>query len=181
MHDSTLKPAEAIPASAQMEHLLAECDGILLDTQLDAETKAVRAGEPRVDEKAGNLLQLCSGLLLAGLALLAAGKLPGLAAVAGWSAAGLLGGAVVLLSSAIRPNLNGDFGFVRWARLATDEELIAALISDDACSRRGRVRRLRWLSRAQRTKFRRVRTAHTLLVAAVAVAAIAAGLTALGR
>jgi hypothetical protein len=184
MHDPTKQLAEAIPASPQIDKLLAERDDILLGVRLDAETQAVRGAEPRVDTKAGNLLSLCSGLLVAGLALLGAGKLHGTAAVAGWAAAALLGAAVVLLSIALRPNLGGNFGFVRWARLASDEQLLAIVADDPDClgnDHLRQARQLRWLSQSLLAKFSRVRAAQTLLVFALAVAGLAAALAALGR
>jgi hypothetical protein len=182
MPDST----ETIPASPQLEQLLDERDTILTGVadRLGAELAAVRATEPRADTKAGQLQQLCSGLLLAGLALLSSGRLPGPAAVAGWAAAGLLIAAVALLSTATRPNLGrGDFGFVRWARLADDQDLIADVAGDTDpdvdCVRQAR--QLRWLSRSLYGKFCRIRTAQTLFVTALAAAALAAALTAIGR
>jgi len=185
MHDQQHDPIATIPASPQLDALLDERDRILIDARLDAELAAVRAAEPRADTKAGNLQSLCSGLLLAGLALLSSGKLSGPAAAVGWPAAGLLGVAVVLSSAATRPNLGGNFGFVRWARISSDQDLIAAVAGEpDADSIGGctrRARQLRWLSRSLYGKFARIRTAQSLLVAALAVAALAAALTAMAR
>jgi amino acid transporter len=186
MHDNRLDLAGTIPASPQLEQLLDERDTILtgVAVRLGAELAAVRATEPRADTKAGQLQQLCSGLLLAGLALLSSGKLPGPAAVFGWAAAALLIAAVTLLSTATRPNLGGGrFGFVRWARLADDQDLIAEVAGetdlDADCTRQAQ--QLRWLSRSLYGKFCRIRTAQTLFVTALAAAAIAAALTAIGR
>lgn len=176
---------DTIPASPQLDALLDERDSILIGVRLDAELAAVRAAEPRADTKAGNLQSLCSGLLLAGLALLSAGRLPGPAVVAGWVAAMLLGVAVALLSAAVRPNLAGNFGFVRWARLGGDQELLDAVAGETStdggdCTAR-QARQLRWLSRSLYGKFARIRAAQSLLVTALAVAALAAALTATGR
>src|SRR5688500_13396149 len=102
----------------------------LISVRLDAEMGAVRAQEPRADAKATSLLTLCSGLLVAGLALLVAGRLSGVAAVFGWTAAGLIAAAVVLLTAALRPNLRGNFGFVRWARISNGREIVKALAAE---------------------------------------------------
>jgi len=183
MHDpqnNVIAINPAPPLQAQLD----DHDSVLI-SRLDAEIAAVRAAEPRTDTKAGGLQQLCSGLLLAGLALLSSGKLHGPAAAAGWTAAGLLLAAVVLLSIAGRPNLGGNFGFVRWARMRDDQDLLDAIsaetdtdITADCLRRAGQVR---WLSRSVHSKFARIRTAQSLLVAALMVAAAAAALTALGR
>jgi Family of unknown function (DUF5706) len=176
---------ETIPASLQLEQPPGERDTLLTGVagRLADELAAVRATEPRADTKAGQLQQLCSGLLLAGLALLSSGRLPGPAALCGWTAAGLLIAAVTLLSVATRPNLRGHFGFVRWARLADDQDLIAALAgeTDPDADRARQAQQLRWLSRSLYGKFCRIRTAQTLFVTALAAAAIAAALTATGR
>lgn len=176
---------DTIPASLQLDALLDERDSILAGARLQAEITAVRAAEPRAETKAGNLQSLCSGLLLAGLALLSAGRLPGPAAAAGWVAAVLLGAAVALLSAAARPNLGGDFGFVRWARTVSDQDLLDAVAdapdADSSDDHARQARQLRWLSRSLYGKFARIRAAQSLLVTALAVAALAAALTATGR
>lgn len=184
MPDQQTDLIETIPASPQLDALLDERDNILAGARLQAETAAVRAAEPRADTKAGNLQSLCSGLLLAGLALLSSGKLTGPAAAAGWAAAALLGVAVALLSAAARPNLGGDFGFVRWARTASDQDLLDTVADELAVDSGGltrHARQLRWLSRSLYGKFARIRTAQSLLVSALVLAAVAAALTALGR
>jgi hypothetical protein len=175
----------ALNPSPALNQLVDESDSILLGVRLDTETATVRAIESRVDAKAGAFLSLASGLLLAGLALLAAGRLHGPAAVAGWTAAATVGAAVLLLTTALRPNLTGNFGFVRWAGTRTGQDLLDALAAEqDATSEQTcaeRAGQLRWLSRSVHTKFSRIRTAQTLLVAGLATAAAAAALTALGR
>jgi hypothetical protein len=185
MPDQQTDLIETIPASPELDALLDERDSILIAARLDAELAAVRAAEPRADTKAGQLQQLCSGLLLAGLALLSSGKLSGPAAAFGWAGAALLGAAVVLLTAAVRPNLAGNFGFVRWARLRGDQELLDSVAGETSaeggdCTAR-QARQLRWLSRSLYGKFSRIRAAQTLLVAALAVAALAAAITATGR
>ena len=184
MPDPAAIAVEPIPASPELDALLQQAD-ILLVNRLTTEIQTVRAVEPRADTKAGNLLSLCSALLLAGLALLGSGKLPGPAATAGWIAVVLLGAAVVLLTTALRPNVSGGgFGFVHWAQLNSTEEVIAAIAEQAADTEIGttrQVRELTWLSRSLLAKFHRIRTAQTLLVAALAAAAIAGALSALGR
>lgn len=186
MHDQQHTLIATIPASPELDALLDERDSILIAARLDAELASVRAAEPRADTKAGNLQSLCSGLLLAGLALLSSGKLTGPATTAGWIAAALLGVAVALLTAAARPNLgNSTFGFVRWARMANDQDLLDAVTDEPAADSidelTQQARQLRWLSRSLHTKFSRIRTAQSLLVTALTVAAIAAALTAMGR
>ena len=186
MPDQPTNLTETIPATPRLDVLLDERDHILAGARLQAENAAVRAAEPRADTKAGNLQSLCSGLLLAGLALLSSGKLTGPAAAAGWAAAVLLGLAVALLTAAARPNLGGGFGFVRWARM-TDEQDLLDTVAEELAVDNGdgglarQARQLRWLSRSLYSKFARIRTAQSLLVAALAVAAAAAALTAMGR
>jgi hypothetical protein len=175
-HDELLEPLAASPA---LEELLEERDHILIGVRLNAETQLVRASEPRADTKAGNFLSLTSGLLVAGLALLGAGRLHGPGAVCGWTAVGLVGAVVLLLSAALRPNLGGDFGFVRWSRARSDREVLDALAAgaDSTGDCTEQARQLRWLSRSLYVKFARIRLAQTLLVAAFAPAAAAAALT----
>src|SRR5689334_1938046 len=152
MPDQKTHLIEAIPASPPVDVLLDERDHILISVQLQAETAAVRATEPRADTKAGNLQSLCSGLLLAGLALLSTGRLPGPAAAAGWTAAALLGLAVALLTAAARPNLGGNFGFVRWARTTSDQALLDAITDqpdpDSDADHARQAHQLRWLSQS---------------------------------
>lgn len=175
----------ALNPSPALDRLVDESDTILLGVRLDTETATVRAIESRVDAKAGAFLSLASGLLLAGLALLAAGRLHGPAAIAGWAAAATVGAAVLLLTAALRPNLAHPSGFVRWSATRTGKDLLDVLAaeqdetSEQACA--DRAGQLRWLSRSVHTKFSRIRTAQTLLVAGLAIAAAAAALTALGR
>jgi hypothetical protein len=183
MHDRPDDHLAPITAPPTMDELQQQRDHILISARLTAETQQLRATEPRADTKAGQLQQLCSGLLLAGLALLSTGKLPGPAAACGATAAGLLIIAVVLLSAATRPHLGGNFGFVRWARTGTDRDVLDALAATSGTDdgQLEQARQLRWLSRSLYAKFARIRLAQTLLVAAFALAAAAAALTAWTR
>jgi hypothetical protein len=154
-------------------------DPFLTGVQLDAEITALRADQPRADTKAGSLLQLTTALFAAGLALVLSGRLHIPAGVRGWVLA-LLGvamvlllAAIVLLTMALRPNLGGDFGFVRWARATGDQQVLDAVAADSTGDCTRKVRQLRSLSTALCTKFTRIRAAQTLLVLALAVAAAA--------
>ena len=184
MPDPTAVATAPIAASPELDKLLQQADEVLA-VRLTAEIDTVRAMEPRADTKADSLLRLCLGLLAAGLALLGSGKLPGPAAVAGWVAAALLGIAVVLLTTALRPDLGAaGFGFVHWARLSRPEEVAAAVAEQATDGDTGYARQaqeLTWRSRSVLAKFTRIRTAQTLLVTALAVAVTAAALSALGR
>ena len=171
----------ALCADPVMDALLDERDHILLADRLAGETAAVRSIEARVDTKANSLLTLCSGLLVAGLALLSSGKLPGPAAGAGWAGAAVIGAAVVLLTMALRPNLGGDFGFVRWARTTGGQDVLDVLAAEPDHGQAAKAAQLVWLSQSLYRKFARIRTAQTLLVTALALAATAAALTALAR
>jgi hypothetical protein len=180
MHDRHDVPLEPLTESPALEELLEERDHILITARLNAETQLLRATEPRADTKAGNFLSLASGLLVAGLALLGTGRLHGPGAVCGWTAVGLVGAVVLLLSAALRPNLGAtDFGFVRWARTRSDREVLDALAAGAAgsgdCTEQAR--QLRWLSRSLYVKFARIRLAQSLLVAAFILAAAVAALT----
>jgi hypothetical protein len=152
---------------------------------LDQEMAAVRQIEPRADAKAGALLSLSSALLVAALAVFGSGKLPAAAAAAAATGAGLLGLAVLLLTVALRPRLGGDFGFPRWARAATDSEVLHVLATgpavDSHAAQLEQARRLRVLSVGLYAKFARMRTAQTLTGLALAAGVVAAVLSAMGR
>ena len=178
MHDRQHHPVT--PALAA--NPLAEADLILTGTALDEELAAARAAEPRVDTKAGHLQSLAAGLALAGLALLAPGKLPPAATALAWLAVAVDGAALAVVTYALRPRLDGDHGFPRWARTAP-ADMIAALAQrhgqDAGCA--DKTRRLHWLSRTLVAKFRRLTWAQNLIIAAMVLAAAAAALAAMGR
>ena len=185
MHTAPDQRIAPLPQSADLDGLVDETDAVVLTLRLDAETATLRMLEPRVDTTAGTLLSLSSGLLVAALALLGTGKLPAAAAVAVGIAALLLGAAVVALTAALRPNVGGSFGFVRWARIGSDSQLVAELaaapVVDSLAGCTERARQLRWLSASLLAKFSRLRAAQSLLIAALAVGAVAAVLSAIGR
>jgi ADP-ribose pyrophosphatase YjhB (NUDIX family) len=176
-------PDPAITATAEPTSPEPEPEALALDVDvaLADEITGVRAIEPRADAKAGQLLSLTSGLLVAGTAALFSGKLTAAAAAGAGLAELLLLTAAILLTAAMRPALGGDFGFPRWAKTADAGEILTALAATRADSATGRARQLRWLSRSLHRKFRRIRIAQTLVVAALAVAALAAIATVAGR
>ncbi|RZU46547.1 hypothetical protein EV385_6621 [Krasilnikovia cinnamomea] len=178
LFDDTTTEQQPLVASPAVDELLDERDTILIGGRLHTETSTVRAIETRVDTKAGNFLNLASGLLIAGLALLGGGKLPGPAAAVGWAAAAAVGVAVLLLTAALRPNLGGDFGFVRWAATTGGQDLLDDLAQEPdgtgSAALTEQARQLRWLSQSLHTKFVRIRRAQTLLVVGLTAAATAA-------
>lgn len=164
-----------------MDSTLGHRDRPAIRARLEGELATVRAELVRADAKASTLLGLAGVLLGGGLAVLTGAGLPGPAAVAAWSgAAVLLLAAVVLLASAVRPNLSGHFGFVRWAASAHPVDVVAEL-SDAAGPLVEHAGQLRWLSRALHAKYARVRHAVHLLLCGLAGAAVAAALTAWTR
>ncbi|SNY72931.1 Pycsar system effector family protein [Paractinoplanes atraurantiacus] len=178
-HRSDTLPA-ADPAASQIDIPLDERSESPLEARLDVETQTVRSIEPRADAKAGTLLALCSALLVAGLALMATGRLHGAAAVGGWAAIALIGAAVLALTAALRPQLAGNFGFPRWAR-TQPEQILTELAAADRRGPAEKARQLHLLSRGLHTRFVRIQVAQTLLVAALAAAAAAALVSAWAR
>ena len=88
MHDPQHNPATPVPAAGP---LVDEADRIPAGIQLDEEITAARAAEPRLDAKGSHPQSLASGPALAGLALLAGGKLPPAATVLAWLALAVMG------------------------------------------------------------------------------------------
>ncbi|GAA2579588.1 hypothetical protein GCM10010435_65980 [Winogradskya consettensis] len=142
-------------------------------------TQTVRAELARVDAKAGTLLALAGTAFTVALAVFTRAHLPGPAVATGWISTGLIAAAVAVLALAIRPNLDGDHGFVHYAQLApadlgaefaalTEHQHTALLL--DA---------LAGLSRAAFGKYRRVQLAVDLLLAALAGVTLTAALAAL--
>jgi hypothetical protein len=160
-------------------------DEVLLAARLEDELRVLRLAEPRADAKANSLLSLASALLVAALAVVGSGKLPGLATAAAATGAGLLAAAVLLLTLALRPTLGGNFGFPRWARTVSNAEVLDALAGAPAPGSRAalieQARQLRLLSIPLHRKFGRMATAHTLTGLALAAGVVTAALSALGR
>jgi hypothetical protein len=138
----------------------------------------VRAELARVDSKAGTLLALSGTTLSIVLAVLARTHLPVAAAVAGWLTAALVGAAVAVLAAAIRPNLDGDHGFVHYSRITRAELSIEFAALDDWGRQAMLVDTLGQLSRAAYVKYRRVQVAVDLLLAGLVGIAVTAALTA---
>lgn len=171
-------PAAPTTAPAAPTEPKPETGDVMVDVALADEIAGVRTLEPRADAKAGQLLQLTSGLLVAGTAALFSGKLTGLAAIGAGLAELLLLTAAILLTAAMRPSLGGDFGFPRWARTRNASEILTALASSRTTGGTGRAQQLRWLSKSLHRKFGRIRLAQTLVVTALTVAAASAIITA---
>lgn len=190
MHTTALPAAAAATDWAEFDDV--DDDALAFDevdlrvsVGLDQEMTALRQIEPRADAKAAALLSLASALLVAALAVFGSGKLPAAAATAAAVGVGLLGLAVLLLTVALRPRLGGDFGFPRWARAATNSEVLHVLATgpavDSHAAQLEQARRLRLLSAALHAKFARMRTAQTLTALALAAGVVSAVLSATGR
>lgn len=135
------------------------------------ELAATAAGEAqqhhgRADAKSGTLLAISGTGLTVGLAVMARTDLPRPAAVCGWLALTLIGVAAVLLALAIRPDLRGNHGIVRYAAARNRAEVLAALTAEvDAPG--GAVDALYTASCTAVRKYKRQRLAVDLLVLAV--------------
>ncbi|MFI6079296.1 Pycsar system effector family protein [Actinoplanes sp. NPDC051343] len=136
----------------------------------------------RADTKASILSGLSLAALTGGTALASQAHLHGAAVVTRVMAATFVLGALVQLGLAIRPDLRGDHGFIRWAQTTTDHELYDLLTLHEHFldQRHDQLTRVALLSRSARTKYRRIRLAVDLLGAALACAALTALLTAVG-
>jgi hypothetical protein len=87
---------------------------------------------------------------------------------------------VLLLTSAVCPRLDGQFGFCLWARMTPDAILADITIDADTSTTerlRADAEQVHWLSRALFAKYRATRTAAYLLVGGLATGALAAALT----
>jgi hypothetical protein len=170
----------ALPTVARLT--TTDTHGEPIGKRLAAETATVRAELLRVDQKANSLLAIAGVLLAAGLAVLATGKLPVAATVAGWTATTAIGAAVVLLAVALCPALGGQFGFVRWAQTTSAHELLHVITNSDVSGDPAleRATELRWLSAAVHRKYVQLRRSVTLILVGLAGGAVAAALTAWG-
>jgi hypothetical protein len=146
-------------------------------TRLDIELGTVRGELGRVDAKASTLLALAGVLLGGGLAALAsADPLPTAAAVPAWAAAATVGAATLCLAAAIRPRLDGDFGFLRWAGHNGAAAVLTHLIDEatpPGSPLLDRSHELHCLSRAAYAKYVHVSRAVTLLIAGLGLGAVA--------
>jgi hypothetical protein len=142
----------------------------------------VQAQVARADTKASILTGLSLAALSGGTAVATHIRMHGVAVAAAVLTAALIGAALVLLGWAIRPDLNGDHGFVRWAAAKDETELYEELTASPYLLDR-RFERLTYialLSRSAHRKYRRIRRAVDLLGVALAAAGITALLTGLG-
>lgn len=159
----------------------AQCGRGAVSSRLAEEITDVRGELLRVDGKASTLLALAGAALTVVLAMLGRTTLPTPAAVAGWSAALLIGAGVALLATAVRPALNGRHGFVRHGAAPDTNAILEQFTTDPADptrTQRERAEQLRWMAMAVGRKYRRVRLAVDLLLAGVAAAALTAALMA---
>ncbi|MFI0515814.1 Pycsar system effector family protein [Streptomyces sp. WSLK1-5] len=138
------------------------------DTNLDTACSAVAAEVQRTDGKASLLLAF-NGAVLAGLATLADTGQPSVTNAFGAAAVLALAAAAVLLLLVVRPRLGGNdrASFPYWARL--DEEAIRASLRGDS-----RPARIRVLSTIAMRKYRQLRLAVDLSLAALALLLVAA-------
>lgn len=119
-----------------------------------------RAELTRSDQKAGSLLSLDLALLAVGLTFSARGDLRLPIVVALWTAVAFLAGAVVLLTIALRPRLDGKNGITAWAAgECPDDDDVHALL---------------WVSQAALRKYRHICRSIVCLWAALSAATIAA-------
>jgi Family of unknown function (DUF5706) len=165
------------PAGATISQ---ETTGPRLQIRLIDEISTVRAELTRCDTKAIALLTLAAQLLLPGVAVLAAGRVHGLAAALGWTAAALLLAAIILCGAVKFPRLGGA-GFTGWAR--ADAAALLAELAEDICygnTNRAAAEQLHRLSMIASGKYRTIQAAMIMLVAAL-VAAAATALTVWAR
>ena len=153
-------------------------------SELGAAIAHARTELSRADAKAGTLLALAGTALTVLLALLARTSLPGLATTAGWLTAAVVATAVAHLALAIRPNLTGDHGVVRyarrdWATVSNEFTRLDAVWIARAAHESREAEALVALSRSAVTKYRRIRTAVDLLLAGLAGITLTAALAAL--
>jgi hypothetical protein len=149
--------------------------------RLDIALAVVRSELARSESKISTHLSLAGVLLGGGLVVLAkTATLPAVTVVMASIAAGLIGAAVLLLARANKPKLDGDFGFVRWARASNGEELLDQFTTRaqaaDPLPELGH--ELWWLSRASLRRNTAIARSVNLLIAGFAVAAVAALYTA---
>ncbi|WP_328760606.1 Pycsar system effector family protein [Streptomyces sp. NBC_00271] len=139
-----------------------------LDKTLDASLATVAGEIARTDGKASLLLAF-NGAALAGLASVVDRRLPIVTQACGAAAVLALAAAAVLLLLVVRPRLHGDdrASFPYWARL--DDTAIRACMQGDT-----RAARIRVLSRIAVSKFRQLRRAVDLSLAALVLLLLAA-------
>jgi hypothetical protein len=149
--------------------------GAALSAQVGVAVAEAREELARTDTKAGTLLTLATGALAGLLTFAHAGHVPVPAAVALWLATSLTVAALGLLLAVVRPRLGP---WCRSGMLPDHQQLLSG--GNPAGLHEWQASRLRALSALAVAKHRRVRHAVDLLLAALAVLAVAALLTAGG-
>ena len=150
----------------------------------DDEITYVQGQISRADTKASILTGLSLAALTGGAALASKAHLHGISAAGAVLTACLIGAALTLLGWAIRPDLRGNHGFVRWAATPNAKALKFQL----EIGHRGSVadeqqecaQQLWSLARSAHLKYRRIRLAVDLLGVALAAAALTALFSGLG-
>lgn len=145
---------------------------------LTDEIASAQAQIGRADTKASILTGLALAALTGGTALAHSLHLHGLAVAGAVLALAFDAAALVLLGTAIRPDLRGYYGFVRWADQPTVTDLHHALLDSDPSD--DGLCHLWLICRSAERKYRRIRLAVDLLAAALATAGLTAILSALG-
>ncbi|MFC8201711.1 Pycsar system effector family protein [Streptomyces sp. NPDC057298] len=142
--------------------------GVHTDHNLDAACAAVGNEIARTDGKSSLLLAF-TGAVLAGLTSLADRQLPAATQVFGAAGVLALAAASVLLLLVVRPRIGGSdrASFPYWARL-TEAEIHACMHHDI------RAARIRVLSQIALGKYRRLRRAVDLILAALVLLILAA-------
>lgn len=150
----------------------------------DDEITYVQGQISRADTKASILTGLSLAALTGGAALVSKAPLHGAAVVTAVMAATWVFVALAQLGLAIRPDLRGNHGFVRWAATPDAKALKYQLEVTDRSSVTDEqldcARQLWTLARSADLKYRRIRFAVDLLGAALATAGLTAILSALG-
>lgn len=134
----------------------------------------VQAQMGRVDTKASMLLAGSLTAVSVGIAVTAKVTLSTPAATAAVVTLATLAVAATLLITAVRPNLHGNHGFVRWAAAATPSALLADLAHSDREHTAYQAQRLLSLSRSVHRKYLLVRLATDLMRAALLLAVLTA-------
>ena len=145
--------------------------------RITGELVTVRGELVRVDAKSNTLLAVCGIMLGAAVTFLGAkSDLPAAAAAVGWAAAAAVAVALVLLLLTVKPNLSGDFGFMRWAAASSGQDVLDAIAGDarPADADLDRADELHRLSVLLHGKYLAIRHACTLLVAGLAAGALTA-------
>jgi hypothetical protein len=138
----------------------------------------VQAQLGRVDTKASILFGLTLATLTGCFAVGSKLHWHGFAVAAAAVTVCLIGAALVMLGTAIRPALRGNYGFMRWATAPTVEDLHGQLLETDPDE--ARLEQLWLMARSAKHKYQRVSRAVDFLGAALASAPITAILAALG-